>query len=1015
MWNPGSTSYADILRGRQVSEGNEETTFVTELRESNISTTEKNDVNGRKVQESYGDKYNYQQEDWSLPDSHKTMANFQQTEEVFAPAADEIPTQTIEDYGMDQTSEMGDVVEKIAPNEVVDTGTFLEEEVIPSVHEHDVSGVTVPPAVFEYIQQPPPDLVGFIASGQQLLNSGLGTYHTSAHQYVMSHDGDQSLVYPVTVTAAQQPGSQYETLTLDYVQPSIDSVAYPTPVHQDFVPQQYDLSQQAVLSDPDITLSPEVTPIHDARQSKKIRSGHHSQTEMMTFISTSVVDEEIKPVTVHKIESDHQAGSTDGVQTEGDKCQLSYAQILAQGLCSKPLQPSSQAVNMSVNRNDRIQSSRPTSPVTSYSRELSASPSRDISSTVREEVTESIVAADRINAPKLDRRAIKKKKDKVKKEVDGLMQVHSPPSGDQQKHKSGKNKQRKKDTVHTNFEFNGKQELVEENREQVPVVQTGAAAVANIGEPLTVTSGKRSVADNSLASVKDRKDGCKKSKLLGDVEQQNVHSKPVSQISPQSNEPMEMKKDDAPEEIPEQLEVTDDKQGALLDQEKKKRQKKKKLGKNVGEDEIEKALKEIAMMEMTCSKHKNKNNELPQEAKVEVTKPDKEDKKCKKLKSLTHIDNASALIHEAEPKQMATVVSSFETATLIQSSDCQGNITELKEKQNKNPEILPGIVCEQEDVNVDIPKIEHLKKKKKRGKKSIGCKDNKHIVGELRMQNRECEIDDIETGQDVLCTQKSEPFAKKQHEVIEAGNIVEEPVVVEQGVSEHFPEGIITAEDESTGYSQFGHAEIASEEAYIPPPDLLADIELGTELLKSSRFISGMDSDIPADVDCKQKETDPSIRKKGRELRDTSSPVLNKGKRGIKKQKIGAKLPREEVNKIDGTSVMVEKSHNIIKSVPQEEQLKSESKPSHLAPIVIEDKTDTLQKGKIHLQLKKTDGPESPIKGKKSRKAAKKGISKQCESPHNPKQEPVGADETSGLYRQGGRDDLGSDNDISGK
>jgi hypothetical protein len=727
--------------------------------------------------------------------------------------------------------------------------------------------------------------------------------------------------------------------------------------------------------------------------------------------------EEMKPVTIHETESDHQTGSTDDLQTEGDKCQLSYAQILAQGLYSKQLQPSSQAINMSVNRNDRTQSPRPTSPMTSYSREWSASPSRDISSTVREEVTKSVVAADRINTPTLERRSVKKKIDnKVKKEVDGVMHVHSTPSGDQQKHKSGKNKQKKKETLHTNFECNGKREPINDNREQVLVNETEVTAVANIGEPLTGTSGTRSVADNSLASVKDRKGGYNKSKLSDIIEQQNMHSKPVSQISPQSSEPMEMEKDDASEKIPEKVEITNDKESALLDQERKKRQKKKKMGKNISEDEIEKALKEIAMMEMTCSKHKNKNNELAQEVMGEVTKPDKEDKKYKKLKSAAHADNANALIHEAEPKEMATLVSSSVTSTAIQNSNSQGNITELEE-QDKIPEILTGVANERENVNVDIPKIEDLKKKKKkkRGKKLVGCSDDKHPVGESKMLSsyRKCEIDGNQTGQDVLFTQKLEPFAEKQHEAIDTENLVEaEPVVVEQGVSEHFQEEIVRAADESAGTPQFVHVDIASEEAYISPPDLLADIELGRELLRTNKFVSGVNSDIPANVGCEQKETDHSVMKKNIKG-DVSSPVLNKGKRGIKKQNKVAKLPREEVNKNDGTSVMVEKSHTTIKSVPLEEQLISESK-SHLASSVMNDNTENFQKDEIHEPTKKTNGPDSPIKGKRSRKAAKKGTTKQDEAPHCPKQEPAGTSVTSDLYRHGARDDLGSDNDISG-
>jgi hypothetical protein len=1019
MWNPGSTSYADILRGRQVSEGHEETVAVTDLHEVNPPVTEKIEVNGKKVQECYTDKYHYQQEDWNVPDSHEAVASFQQTEEVYVSAADESTVQNVENYDINQTSVIRDVVEKIAPKEVVDTGTFLQEEVIPSVHEHDVSGVAVPAGMFEYIQQPTPDLVGFIASGQQLLNSGLGTYHTSAHQYVMSHDGDQSLVYPVTVTAAQEPGNQYETLSLDssqYVQPSVESVAYTTPIHQDFVPQQYDLPQQAVLSDQDVTSSPEVTPIHDTRHSKKVRTGHHIQTDMTAVISTAVAHEEIKPATIHQIESDHQTGSTDNVQTEGDKCQLSYAQILAQGLCAKPLQPSSQAVNLHVNLNDRSQSPRPTSPISSYSREWSASPSRDILSTVREEVTKCVVTADTKNVPKLENRAVKKKKDKMKKEADGLTHVSSPPSGDQQKHKSGKSKQKKKQAVPAILESYGKQPIDENKEEHTPVAKTEAAAVVSSGELLTFTS----VADNSLASVKDRKGGCKKSKPSDDGKQQNIDSKPVSQISLQSDITNETVATEAT--IPEQLQIIDDKQGALTDQEKKKRQKKKK--KHTDEDEIEKALKEIARMEMVFSKHKVKNIELTQEAKIDLTKQEKEDKKSKKIKTVVRTDNANAIIHKAEPKQMATVFSSVETAAVIKCTDSQESVPKLQEKQNKNSEVLNGVASEQGNENIEVPKIEQARKKKKRGKKPTGnnISGTKHPKEEPKPQsnyrgetiNTEYELNGIQSGQDVSIAQTLEPSPKKQYGVTGAIDLGEtEPINLEQEISEHLQEESNRVGNESTSSPQLECIENQIEESYIHPPDLLADIKHETEFLKNSKLVTGVDSAFPVDADCKQMDIDLNVTNKTKELEEKPSPVLSKRKRCNKKHKNAAHLSKEDVTKSDATSVMLKKSDSTIQSVPMEEQLALEIKSSHLAPVIIEGETCDSQKDKLLEQVKKANEPEveahSSVKRKKSRRGAKRRITKQCESSQDPKQEPVGSSLTSEQGKLGKGDDTAND------
>lgn len=981
MWNPGSTSYADILRGRQVSDGHEETIPVMDLKEVNMPILENSDINGEKVQECYRGKYQYQEEDWSLPESHKTVAGFQHTEDVYVSAADENPVQNVENYSMDHTLEMRGVEEKVASIEEVDTGAFLEEEVIAPVHEHDVTGVTVASGVFEYVQQPTPDVVGFITSGQQLLNSGLGTYHKSAHQYIMSHDGDQSPVYPVTAT--QQPSNQYETLSLEYVQPSIESVAYTTPVHQEFTLHEYDISQQA---DPDVSSSLEVTPVHNTRRSKKVRSGQHSQTEVTTITSTSVADEEVKPLIIHGIESDDQTGSTGGIPTELDKCQLSYAQILAQGLCAKPLQPSSQAVNMYINRNDRSLSPRATSPGTSYSQEWSASPSCNTPSTVREEVVRCAVADATTTVPKLEDGTVKKMKDKVKKETGGLTHVSGPPSGDQQQ-KFGKGKQKKKkQTLTTNLESTGIRGLLEENKEQVPVLDVQATADANSGEPFTVvTSSVKSVVGGSLASVKDRSVGYKKSKPLYDGRQQNIHSEPVSQISPHNCVPVATEGDDAAGmTMSEQVQFVDEKQDGLTDQEKKKRLKKKKLGKNAEEDEIEKALKEIAVMEMSQSKHKNKNIEMPQEAKVNVMEQEKECTKYKKVKTATHTDNASLLIHKAEPEQVAAVGSSAETNIVIEGTNSQECNSSLQDKQDKNPEI---VASEQKNVNIVIPKTDQSKKKKKRGKKLVGCNvpGSKHVMEEPKIHSSymDCETDSIQSGQNVLLTQK----LKLLSDVTDATNLVEaESTGMKKEISEHFQGGSIVVEEKSRT-PQFECVEIPNQESFVPPPDLLADIQHETEFLKTSEIVSVADHAIPLDKYCKQKEADISATKQESKLRETSTLPISKGKRSHRKRKNPTDLAKEEVSNNVATTLIGVESQTTTKYVPLKEEHKLGSK------FLSVNKEDNSQKVKLHDQAEKTHAPEvvvqSPHKRKGNSKRAKAVISRQCESPHSPKQEPV--------------------------
>ncbi|PSN34718.1 hypothetical protein C0J52_20229 [Blattella germanica] len=620
MWNPGSTSYADILRGRQPTESHEEAVGVAEV----LSQQKCDD-------EIIEDKYqHYQQENWNLPSQHETISSpYQPPEDVYvAPPVDESSLETVENYEVDQ----GSRVDKIQASE---SEQFLQEEVI-------TADMTVPPGIYEYIQQPPPDLVGFIASGQQLLNSGLGTYHSSAHSYVMGHDSEQAIVYPVTATQ-----TEFETMTIDsshYVQASIEPVPYTTPVHEDIVSQQFDLSQQTLLSEQDVASSPDITPVHSARRSKKIKAGHPPQTEAIAVVAAA---EDLNPA------PDQQMPTS---ESEMDKCHLSYAQILVQGLCAKPLQP--------VGKNDRSQSSRPMSPISSCSREWSASPYREIPSTAREEVTKFSAVANGTNTRKVENKIqiTKKKENQVKKEMD------SP--------KPGKIKQKKKSAMPSYVE-----EIPAPSNESKQLLsETETIAAGKFGEPVTEIIDSKPVADSSsLVSVKVKKSPEYK---------KAVDAQPVSQISPDNSITIEVI-----EEIEGTEKKLNTKDDDLTDQVKKK----KKPEKSASEDEIEKALKEIAKMEITQNKHRTKNTDTVQDAKQKVAKPDKDEKKPKKIKAG---NNANPVVHKTGPNQMATVISSDATS-----------IVEVQE----SPEVEKSVANEgnkPEESKSELNK-KHLKRRKK--------------------------------------------------------------------------------------------------------------------------------------------------------------------------------------------------------------------------------------------------------------------------------------------------------------
>lgn len=160
MWAPGSTTYADVLRGQYAAAGQhaEEKSPVEEptkiplkeaLKESTPPPPSKRESIERETKYFVEEKVAGPTEILETTTQHqyvtpKPQQWYQQSPQEYA-------------YGVSQLS----------PE--IPSQTFYSQQQSQGM--------------FDYIQ-PIPDLVGFIASGQQLMSSGLGTYHHAPNQYI---------------------------------------------------------------------------------------------------------------------------------------------------------------------------------------------------------------------------------------------------------------------------------------------------------------------------------------------------------------------------------------------------------------------------------------------------------------------------------------------------------------------------------------------------------------------------------------------------------------------------------------------------------------------------------------------------------------------------------------------------------------------------------------------------------------------------------------------------------------
>nr|AGM32609.1 hypothetical protein [Coptotermes formosanus] len=229
------------------------------------------------------------------------------------------------------------------------------------------------------------------------------------------------------------------------------------------------------------------------------------------------------------------------------------------------------------------------------------------------------------------------------------------------------------------------------------------------------------------------------------------------------------------------------------------------------------------------------------------------------------------------------------TSMVVEGTDSQESSSDLQDRQDKNPEILCDVANEQKNVNNITPKTEQSKKKRKRGKKPVGCSipGSKHVmeVPKIHSNYMKCESDSIQSVQNVLLTQKLEPLMENHHDITDAMNLVEvESTGMEQQVSECCQgESIIVEEKGRT--PELECVDIPNQESCIPPPDHLADIQHETEFLRTSELVPVLDYAIPVNEYGNQKEADISVMKKDSKLREMSSLPVSRGKRGHRKRK----------------------------------------------------------------------------------------------------------------------------------
>lgn len=280
MWAPGFTTYAEILRGQyrydqtapQKEDTTEQPTIIPIREQVVVKEPEITPVD---------DYYESRPNMGSSAQSVSTEIHYSEPKGWSAPQVQYQP-------------EYNYTIPTI-PADVHQAQTYYQQPIQQSV-------TNVPPAMYEYIQ-PVPDLVGFIASGQQLMSSGLGTYH-DPNQYINPNIYSQSY---------EMPSSYTEEYRVHREQPVVD-IELPQTVEE-------------------------------------------PEFRVVTTKETEVVKEK-QPSPVRDV--------VNADLGKSESAQFSYAQVLSQGLNNKPLQPSSQATMLS-NANRSKTSRETTSPAHSIS------------------------------------------------------------------------------------------------------------------------------------------------------------------------------------------------------------------------------------------------------------------------------------------------------------------------------------------------------------------------------------------------------------------------------------------------------------------------------------------------------------------------------------------------------------------------------------------------------------------------------------------------------------------------
>ncbi|XP_046389126.1 uncharacterized protein LOC124158024 [Ischnura elegans] len=375
MWIPGSDqpSYADILRGRQASQtrladcSSEPEVINLQASQTAMPKEAENKlINEQASQEITLMEPEIMPSDVSSYDiSMSTSENVEPIEEKgalsaseFIESADLTPveanmTEKLELKSKQSFSKKLEVTSpEFIPNVDHSNVTFTALSNCSEATMHHVPGV--PPVssqvMFEFIQPSHPDLVGFVASGQQLIYSGLGTY-TASNQY----DGEnahESGVYCDPVEAQE-----------NYESPSVCHFAEETPqdleqsdreisslVHSD---QGLESGLDKIEAEEMVAVSvslvenntidsecnvPQEEPV-DCENISVAKKGGLLGVNMGS--SPSIDSNIITDSSFSGLEIDANAKDSASFSKDVEKSHLSYAQILAHGLAPIPSVPAS--------------------------------------------------------------------------------------------------------------------------------------------------------------------------------------------------------------------------------------------------------------------------------------------------------------------------------------------------------------------------------------------------------------------------------------------------------------------------------------------------------------------------------------------------------------------------------------------------------------------------------------------------------------------------------------------------